>query len=106
MTHGTRINITAMSAEAKTIRTEIELPSDILYSQGVYENRAEYFVKKNFLLELYREGKISLGRIVALLGMNQMEMLGVMKDSDIPLNYGIQELEEDMETAKRLGMLK
>ena len=41
-----------------------------------------------------------------MLGMNQMEMLGVMKDSDIPLNYGIQELEADMETAKRLGMLK
>ena len=100
------MNITAMSAEVKTIRTEIELPSDILYSQGVYENRAEYFVKKNFLLELYREGKISLGRMAALLGMNRMEMLGVMKDSDIPLNYGTQELEEDMETAKRLGMLK
>ncbi|MCK4458879.1 MAG: hypothetical protein KAU52_04045 [Methanosarcinales archaeon] len=44
--------------------------------------------------------------MAALLGMNCMEMLGVMKDSDIPLNYGTQELEEDMETAKRLGMLK
>ena len=41
-----------------------------------------------------------------MLWMNRMELLGVMKDSDIPLNYGIQELEEDMETAKRLGMLK
>jgi hypothetical protein len=29
-----------------------------------------------------------------------------MKDSNIPLNYGVSELEEDMETAKRLGMLK
>ena len=100
------MNTTAMSAEAKTIKTEIELPSDILYSQGIYENRAEYFVKKNFLMELYREGKISLGRMAALLGMNRVEMLGVMADSDIPLNYGIQELEEDVETAKKLGMLK
>ena len=31
---------------------------------------------------------------------------GVMKDSNIPLNYGASELEEDMETAKKLGMLK
>ena len=106
MMNGTQMNIAAMSAEAKMIRTEIELPIDILYSQGVYENRAEYFVKKNFLLELYREGKISLGRMAALLGMNRVEMLGVMKDSDIPLNYGVEELEEDMETAKKLGMLK
>ncbi|MEA1945134.1 MAG: UPF0175 family protein [Euryarchaeota archaeon] len=95
-----------MSTEMKTVKTEIELPIDILYSQGVYKNRAEYFVKKNFLLELYREGKISLGRMAALLGMNRVEMLGVMKDSNIPLNYDVSELEEDMETAKRLGMLK
>ncbi len=38
--------------------------------------------------------------------MNRVEMLGVMKDLDIPLNYGIQELEEGVETAKSLGMLK
>jgi len=31
---------------------------------------------------------------------------GVMKDSNIPLNYGVGELEKDMETAKKLGMLK
>ena len=95
-----------MSTEIKTIKTEIELPSDILYSQGVYKNRIGYFVKKNFLLELYREGKVSLGRMAALLGMNLVEMMGVMKDSNIPLNYGIEELEEDMKTAKKLGMLK
>jgi hypothetical protein len=29
-----------------------------------------------------------------------------MKDSNIPLNYGASELEEDIETAKKLGMLK
>ena len=44
--------------------------------------------------------------MAALLGMTRVEMLWVMKDSDIPLNYGVEELEEDMETAKKLGMLK
>ena len=106
MMNRTQINLLTMSTEIKTIKTEIELPSDILYSQGVYKNRIGYFVKKNFLLELYREGKVSLGRMTALLGMNLVEMMGVMKDSNIPLNYGIEELEEDMETAKKLGMLK
>ena len=106
MMNRTQINLLTMSTEVKTIKTEIELPSDILYSQGVYKNRIGYFVKKNFLLELYREGKVSLGRMAALLGMNLVEMMGVMKDSNIPLNYGIEELEEDMKTAKKLGMLK
>ena len=48
-----------MSTEVKTIKTEIELPSDILYSQGVYKN-----------------------------------------------HYSLRELEEDMETAKRLGIIE
>ena len=100
------MNTITMSTEVKTIKTEIELPSDIFYSQGVYKNRIGYFVKKNFLLELYREGRISIGKIAALLGMTRMEMMGVMKDSNIPLNYGVEALEEDMETAKRLGILK
>lgn len=94
-----------MGAELKMITTEIHLPSDILYSQGIGKDRVEYFVKKNFLMELYREGKISLGKMAELLEMNLVEMLGIMKDSNIPLNYGVAELEEDIETAKRLGLL-
>jgi len=46
-------------AKAKTIETEIELSSDILYSQGVYKN-----------------------------------------------HYSLRELEEDMETANRLGIIE
>ena len=93
-----------MSAELKMVTTEIHLPGDILYSQGIGKDRVEYFVKKNFLLELYREGKISLGKMADLLEMNLVEMLGIMKDLNVPLNYGVAELEEDIETANRLGL--
>jgi predicted HTH domain antitoxin len=93
-----------MDADLKMITTEIHLPSDILYSQGIGKDRVEYFVKKNFLLELYREGKISLGKMAELLDMNLVEMLGILKDSNVPLNYGVEELEEDIKTAKRLGL--
>jgi len=94
-----------MGAELKIITTEIHLPSDIFYSQGIGKDHAEYFVKKNFLLELYREGKISLGKMAKLLEMNLFGMLGIMKDSSVPLNYGVTELKEDIETANRLGLL-
>ncbi len=94
-----------MTVTAKTIKTEIQLPADILYSLGIDKTHIEYFVKKNFLLELYREGRISLGRMASLLEVSRTEMLGIMKDSNIPLNYGVSELDEDIETAKRLGIL-
>lgn len=95
----------AMASEIKTVKAEIQLPTDILYSLGIDKAHLEYFIKKNFLLELYREGRLSLGRMAALLGLSKIEMLGVMKDSHIPLNYGASELDEDMETAKKLGIL-
>ncbi|GFO96817.1 uncharacterized small protein, partial [groundwater metagenome] len=57
------------------------------------------------LLELYREGRISLGRMAALLEVSRTEMLGIMKDLKIPLNYDVSELDEDIETAKRMGIL-
>ncbi len=94
-----------MSSEIKMVKTEIKLPGDLLYSLGIDKAHLEYFIKKNFLLELYREGKISLGRMAALLGLSRIEILGIMKDSNIPLNYGVSELDEDIETAKRLGIL-
>ncbi len=94
-----------MTVDAKMIKTEIQLPVDFLYFLGIDKPRIEYFVKKNFLLELYREGRISLGRMAALLEVSRTEMLGIMKDSKIPLNYGVSELDEDIETAKRMGIL-
>lgn len=97
--------IMTVTERAKMVKTEIQLPVDILYSFGIDKARMDYFVKKNFLLELYREGRISLGRMAALLGVSRNEMLGIMKDSNIPLNYGVSELDEDIETAKRLGIL-
>ena len=51
-------NLLTMSTEAKTIKTEIELSNDVLYSQGVYKN-----------------------------------------------HYSVRELEEDIETAKMLGIV-
>ena len=97
--------IMTVPEDPKMIKTEIQLPVDILYSLGIDKARMDYFIKKNFLLELYREGRISLGRMAALLGVSRTEMLGIMKDSNIPLNYGVSELDEDIETAKRLGIL-
>ncbi len=98
------LKLVIMTVTSKTIKTEIQLPADILYYLGIDKTRTEYFVKKNFLLELYREGRISLGRMAALLEVSRTEMLGIMKDSKIPLNYGVSELDEDIETAKRLGI--
>lgn len=92
-------------SEIVTIRAEIDIPKDILYLYGIPISQTNYFVKKNFLLELYREGKISLTKAAKLLGLSRKEITGILKDAKIPLNYGLEEYEEDLETAKSLGMI-
>lgn len=92
-------------SEIATIRAEIDIPKDILYLYGIPISQTNYFVKKNFLLELYREGKISLTKAAKLLGLSRKEITGILKDAKIPLNYGLEEYEEDLETAKSPGMI-
>lgn len=92
-------------SEIVTIRAEIDIPKDILYLYGIPISQTNYFVKKNFLLELYREGKISLTKAAKLLGLSRKEIIGILKDAKIPMNYGLEEYEEDLETAKSLGMI-
>ncbi len=73
-------------SEIATIRAEIDIPKDILYLYGI-------------------PGKISLTKAAKLLGLSRKEITGILKDARIPLNYSLEEYEEDLETAKSLGMI-
>lgn len=55
-------------------------------------------------LGLYREDKISLGRAAELCQMPVEQFLEFAAQRDVPLHYGIDELEEDRQTLERLGL--
>lgn len=82
----------------ETIRATIELPKSILSTCKARESNLPTVVKTSFILELYREGLISLGKAGELLGMSREEMLGVFKEKGISLNYDAADLEEDRKT--------
>ncbi|MFO7992019.1 MAG: UPF0175 family protein [Thermoplasmata archaeon] len=85
-----------------TVKAKIELPRSILNICRTDEKGLTETVTKTFIIELYREGIISLGKAAEILGYTKTEMMAVLRDRNIPLNYDNEELEKDRETWKRL----
>lgn len=55
------------------------------------------------LIEAYREGLISRGKIGELLGMGFHEREAFLKERDVPYNYGVEEFEQDLRTMGELA---
>ena len=53
-------------------------------------------------LELYREGRVSLGKAAELAGLSLREFLYELRSRRVPLNYDLEELEEDVKTMRTL----
>jgi len=90
----------------ETITTKIELPRDVLVLFKTRKEDLSYLVKKSFALEQYREGRLSLGKTAELLSMSTEELMGVLKDHKIPLNYDVEEFEKDIKTLRKLDLLQ
>lgn len=59
---------------------------------------------KLIALELFREEKISLGRATELCQTPIEAFMDYAGQHGVPLHYGVEELHEDWQTIKRLGL--
>jgi len=81
----------------------LELPADLL--QVVRQLNAGDLAQemaKLLALELFREDKISLGRAAELCHTPIEAFMEFAAKHDVPLHYGIAELEEDRRTLAKL----
>ena len=63
------------------------------------------FVKETLAVDMYREGKISLGKAKELAGAkNKWEMLLILDRKGVPVDYSAEDAEKDVKTLK--GVLK
>jgi predicted HTH domain antitoxin len=85
------------------IKTTINLPSSFPSSVKISESEMPDFIKRTLAIELYREGKLSLGKAAELAGArNKWEMLTLLDKSGVPLNYTIEDIEKDLDTLERI----
>jgi predicted HTH domain antitoxin len=85
------------------VRAEVDLPGSILALIKVDKDQLGSFIKRSLAVELYREGKLSLGKAAELAGMhNKWEMLMLLSESGVPLDYSALDAEDDFQTLKEV----
>ena len=77
----------------------IEIPDELL----PYLSRSEEELKIDFAIFLYKSEILSLGKAAELLNLSKMEFQQALKERNIPINYTVQDVDQDVETLKKLG---
>ena len=80
----------------------VEIPDDLEVILKIDKKDIPKAVKLYLAIELYREGKISLGKASEIAGISKEEMMEVLSRKGIPISYDIDDLKEDI---KRLECL-
>ena len=84
----------------------IELPDEIASSLQEKWQDMPRVVLESIALEGYRSGALGEELVRRLLGFTtRFEVHGFLKEHDVPLNYRLEDLEQDRETAKHLGLV-
>ena len=83
---------------------EIRLPADLVRAAGLDAANPSGEASRLLALELYREDKVSLGRAAELCQTPLEQFLEFAGRHEVPLHYGIDQLDEDRRTLNRLGL--
>ena len=64
---------------------------------------SEADLRRELAIVLYQREKLSLGRAAQLAGMKKFEFNALLADRGIPMHYGVEELKQDLVTARSLA---
>ena len=73
----------------------LELPLETLEAAGITPAQTGTEVNRRLVLELYREGRVSLGKAAELAGLPLAEFLDFMAAHEAYLNYDEEDLAAD-----------
>lgn len=85
----------------ETIKATIDLPGT--FSFLIKKNTPDIasFIKQTLAIELYREGKLSLGKAAELAGArNKWEMLTFLSEHDVSIHYTAKDAKTDLKSLK------
>ncbi len=82
------------------VEVRIRIPSEL--AELARPRGVEEELRLLVALELYREGRVSLGKAAELAGLSLREFLYELRSRRVSLNYDLEEFEKDMETVRML----
>jgi predicted HTH domain antitoxin len=59
-------------------------------------------LKRELALTLFQQERLTLGQAALLAGMAQLDFQRLLASRQIPLHYGVEAMEQDLQRAKRL----
>ena len=80
----------------------IDVPKDLIHILKVRERELPKVLREIIAVNLYKEGLISLGKASEIAGVSRWEMFDILAAKKIPLQYYPEDLEEDIETLKKV----
>ena len=85
------------------VLTEVDMPGSILALIKVDPDQLGLYIKRSLAVELYREGKLSLGKAAELAGAkSKWEMLMLLSERGVPLDYTAEDAKDDLRTLKEV----
>ncbi len=89
------------------MQVSIVLPDEVVFSLQTKWGSLEQHILEMIVIEAYREGSISIGKVRELLGMStRLEVDSFLKEKGIDLNYDQTDLEADRQTHEQLKALE
>lgn len=79
----------------------IEIPEEVYDALRVPEDEREGLVREELALSLYARGALSAGKARELADCSEREFARLLADRGIERDYTEEELEEDLEYARR-----
>ena len=79
----------------------VQLPEDLVEAAQLNRSNPSPDAARLLALELFREDKVSLGRAAELCETPVEAFMEFAAQREVPLHYGVGELEEDRQTLRR-----
>ena len=76
----------------------VKVPRDLVRILKVRDEEIPKLVRLYLAIELYRERKVSLGKAAEIAGVNKWEMMEILASKNIPIQYNVEDLENDTKT--------
>jgi predicted HTH domain antitoxin len=86
----------------QTVR--VEIPAELVVAAGLDVGNLSAEATRLLALELYREDRVSLGRAAEPCQIPVERFTEFSGRHNVPLHFGVDDLEEDRRTLERLGL--
>ncbi len=83
---------------------KLQVPDSLIHSLKIPEDELNSFFRQTVAVELYREGRISLGKAREFAGLtNKWEMIQLLNQRNVDFDYTAKDAQEDLETLSRIA---